>query len=241
VHDDLVDDSMKRRGAWSVNALWNNKIAVLMGDQLFSGGLVMSLENEDFRILKIYSAAIRQMVESELLQIVQSRKLSWKEDAYYETIQAKTASFLASACAAGACSTFGDEASIQKLQLFGEKVGMAFQVKDDLFDYGSADVGKPTGNDIKEKKITLPLIYTLNNCNARLRKKLLHIIKYRNTDKEQINYVIEEVTRAGGIRYAEEKMLAFREEAMQALYAFPASAVRDALEELVLFTTDREK
>jgi len=241
VHDDLVDDSMKRRGAWSVNALWNNKMAVLMGDQLFSGGLVMALENEDYRILKIYSAAIRQMVESELLQIVKSHKLNWQESVYYETIQAKTASFLASACAAGAASTFTDEASIQKLHLFGEKVGMAFQVKDDLFDYGSADVGKPTGNDIKEKKITLPLIYTLNNCDASLRKKLLRIIKYQHTDKDKINYIIEEVTKAGGIRYAEEKMLSFRNEAMQALYAFPASPVRDALEELVVFTTDRDK
>jgi len=241
VHDDLVDDSMKRRGAYSVNALWNNKMAVLMGDQLFSGGLVMSLENEDYRILKIYSSAIRQMVESELLQIVKSNKISWQEDAYYETIQAKTASFLAAACAAGAASVFTDEDSIQRLHSFGEKVGMAFQIKDDLFDYGSADVGKPTGNDIKEKKITLPLIYTLNNCTAPLRKKLLHAIKYEHTDKETIAWIIEEVIKTGGIGYAEEKMAVFRHEAMQLLYSFPASPVRDALEELVVFTTDRNK
>lgn len=239
VHDDMVDDSMERRGAFSINALWKNKVAVLIGDYLFSHGLILSLSNADNEILKTYSAAIRVMIEAELLQMVKSKKLQANENEYYELINAKTASFLAAACAAGASSTFEDPALVKKLHLFGEKVGMAFQLKDDLFDYGNAAIGKPTGNDIKERKITLPLIYTLNTCAPTLRKQLVHILKHYNTDKEKVDYVVAEVTKAGGLRYAEEKMFLYRDEALQLLYEFPASDTRAALEEMVRYTTDR--
>ncbi|PSL46565.1 octaprenyl-diphosphate synthase [Chitinophaga niastensis] len=240
VHDDMVDDSMKRRGAFSVNALWKNRIAVMVGDHLFTKGVLLSLDNSDFKILNIYSAAIRQMIEGELLQMTKTNKLSFEEKDYYELINAKTASFLAAACAAGASSTFDDETSIRQLHDFGQKVGMAFQLKDDLFDYGKTNIGKPTGNDIKERKVTLPLIYTLQHCDPVLRKKLLHIVKYQHTDKDKVNYVVEEVNKSGGLQYAEEKMMTYRDEAFQLLYTFPASPARTALEELVRYTTDRE-
>ncbi|MFL9483225.1 polyprenyl synthetase family protein [Chitinophagaceae bacterium LWZ2-11] len=239
VHDDMVDDSRERRGAFSINALWNNRIAVMLGDNMFARGMVLSLSNEDYRILNIYSDAIQQMIESELLQIMKSKKLNLDEDNYYKIINAKTASFLAAACAAGASSTFNDEEQVNKLHLFGEKVGMAFQLKDDIFDYGDAAIGKPTGNDIKEKKITLPLIYTLNNCDPALKKKLSHIVKHQNNDKAKVAYVVEEVIKAGGIQYAEAKMFEFRDEALKILHDFSPSDTRDALEELVRYTTDR--
>ena len=239
VHDDMVDDSMERRGAFSVNALWKNKVAVLIGDYLFSDGLILSLSNGDNDILKTYSAAIRVMIEAELLQMVKSKKLQASETAYYELINAKTASFLAAACAAGASSTFEDATLVKKLHLFGEKVGMAFQLKDDLFDYGKADVGKPTGNDIKEKKVTLPLIYTIQHADPVLKKKILHIVKHQHTDKDKVNFVVEVVNQSGGLQYATEKMMAYRDEAFQILYTFPASPIRSALEELVRYTTDR--
>lgn len=239
VHDDVVDDSFERRGFFSINALWKNKIAVLVGDYLLSKGLLLSLDNNDFRTLQILSNAVRMMSEGELLQIEKSRNLNLKEDIYYEIIKGKTASLLASACAAGASTTFQDESLVQKMQLFGEKVGMAFQIKDDLFDYGNTNIGKPTGNDIKEKKLTLPLIYTLNNCSASLRKQIIYIVKNENTGKEKINFVIDAVRKAGGIDYANEKMLNFRDEALELLHEFPNGQVREALEELVRFTTDR--
>lgn len=239
VHDDMVDDSMLRRSAFSVNALWKNKIAVLMGDYLFADGLELSLSNGDYDILKTYSAAIRQMIEAELLQMVKSRKIQVDEKDYYSLINAKTASFLAAACAAGARSSFKDEALIQKLHLFGEKTGMAFQLKDDLFDYGDADIGKPVGNDIKERKITLPLIYTLTHCHKDLRKKLMHILKYQNTDKSKVDEVVAAVAETGGMDYAEKKMAGFRDEALAVLDTFPASDTRNALEEMVRYTTDR--
>jgi octaprenyl-diphosphate synthase len=240
VHDDVVDDSMERRGIFSINALWKNKIAVLVGDYLLSKGLLLSLDNNDYRVLQILSGAIKQMSEGELLQLEKSRKLNLDENVYYDIIKGKTASLLASCCAVGAASTFKNEEDIERLRLFGEKTGMAFQIKDDLFDYGKEDVGKPTGNDIKEKKLTLPLIYTLNNCDASLRRKLIYIIKNQNTNKEKIAFVINAVQEAGGIRYATEKMLAFRDEALSILYYYPKNDVRDALEELVRFTTDRD-
>jgi octaprenyl-diphosphate synthase len=168
-----------------------------------------------------------------------SNKLNLKEEVYYDIIKGKTATLLAACCAAGAASTFEEEESIQKMYRFGETVGIAFQIKDDLLDYGNATIGKPTGNDIKEKKVTLPLIYTLNNCSAALRKKMLNIIKHHNTDKEMVDYIVAEVVKAGGISYAEEKMLLYRQEALKLLYEFPPSDVRSALEELVLYTTDR--
>lgn len=240
VHDDVVDDSMERRGFFSINALWKNKIAILVGDYLLSKGLLLSLTNRDHQVLEILTEAFRLMSEGELLQFEKSRKLNLNEEIYYDIIKGKTASLLASACAAGASTTFEDPRQVEQLKLFGEKVGMAFQVKDDLFDYGTQDVGKPTGNDIKEKKLTLPLIYTLNNCPPETRRKLIYIVKNENTQKDKVQFVIDTVQQYGGIRYATEKMMAFRDEALTILYQFPDSDVRKALEELVRYTTDRK-
>jgi len=239
VHDDVVDDAMERRGFFSINALWKNKIAVLVGDYLLSKGLLLSLNNKDHEVLRILSEAVRLMSEGELLQIEKARKLNLKESIYYEIINGKTASLLASACAAGASTTFADQQDVEKMRLFGEKVGMAFQIKDDLFDYGSEDVGKPTGNDIKEKKLTLPLIYTLNHCTSDVRRKIIYIIKNENTQKDKVKFVIDSVIATGGITYATQKMFAFRDEALAILHQFPHSPFRDALEELVRYTTDR--
>lgn len=240
VHDDVVDDSMERRGFFSVNALWKNKIAILVGDYLLSKGLLLSLSNRDYTVLEILTEAFKMMSEGELLQFEKSRKLNLNEDVYYEIIRGKTASLLASACAAGASTSFKDPADTEKMKLFGEKVGMAFQIKDDLFDYGSGDIGKPTGNDIKEKKLTLPLIYTLNHCDPSLRRKLIYIIKNENTKKDKVRFVLDEVEKAGGIAYATEKMFGFRDEALAILHQFPDSEVRKALEDLVRYTTDRQ-
>jgi octaprenyl-diphosphate synthase len=239
VHDDMVDDAMKRRSAFSVNALWKNRVSVMVGDQLFTKGVLLALDNNDPGLLKIYSAAIQQMIEGELLQMTKANKLSFEEADYFDLINAKTASFLAAACAAGASSTSEDPATIQLLHDFGQKVGMAFQLKDDLFDYGKADVGKPTGNDIKEKKVTLPLIYTIQHANPVLKKKILYIVKHQHTDKDKVNFVVEVVNQSGGLQYAAEKMMAYRDEAFQLLYTFPPSPIRSALEELVRYTTDR--
>ncbi len=239
VHDDVVDEADERRGFFSINALWKNKIAVLVGDYLLAKGLLLPLDNKDYTILKIVTNAVKVMSEGELLQLEKSRTLNLKESVYYDIINGKTASLLASACAAGASSTFNNIEEIEKMRLFGEKVGMAFQIKDDLFDYGTADIGKPTGNDIKEKKLTLPLIYTLNNCDAATRKKVIYIIKNQNTDKEKVAYVIDAVNKAGGIDYATKKMFAFRDEALTILHSFDDCETRQALEELVRYTTDR--
>lgn len=240
VHDDVVDESMERRGFFSTYALWKAKVSVLVGDYLLAKGLLLSLDNSDFRILQILSEAVRRMSEGELLQIEKSRSLNLSEDIYFEIIKNKTASLLASACAAGAFSATQSEAHAEKLRSFGENVGIAFQIKDDLFDYGSVDIGKPTGNDIQEKKLTLPLIYTLNSVAASIRRKLIYIIKNQNKDKKKVRLVIDEVVKAGGIRYATEKMLYYRDEAMKILYEFPDGKERRGLEELVRFTTDRE-
>jgi octaprenyl-diphosphate synthase len=240
VHDDVVDEALERRGVFSINAIWKNKIAVLVGDYLLSKGLLLSLNNKDYQVLQVLSEAVKLMSEGELLQIEKARNLNLKESVYYEIINGKTASLLASACAAGATTTFEDPSQIEKLRSFGEKVGMAFQIKDDLFDYGTADIGKPTGNDIKEKKLTLPLIYTLNNCSTDIKRKLIYIIKNENTDKEKVQFVIDTVVQAGGIAYAKLKMESYRDEALALLHEFPDSKIRQALEELVLYTTDRE-
>jgi len=239
VHDDVVDEADERRGFFSINALWKNKIAVIVGDYLLSKGLLLSLNNKDHLILEILSEAIKLMSEGELLQLEKARKLNLDESIYYEIIRGKTASLLAACCAAGAASTFEDKAAIEKMRLFGEKVGMAFQIKDDLFDYGTANIGKPTGNDIKEKKLTLPLIYVLNNCDKATRKKIIYIIKNENTQKDKVAFVLEEVTKWGGISYATNKMFAFRDEALAILHEFEESDTRNALEELVRYTTDR--
>jgi octaprenyl-diphosphate synthase len=240
VHDDVVDESMERRGFFSINALWKNKIAVLVGDYLLSKGLLLSTQNNDFEHLHILSEAVRQMSEGELLQMEKARNLNLKEDVYFEIIRNKTASLLSSACSVGAWSTSKDEHITSKMKLFGEKVGIAFQIKDDLFDYGKEDVGKPTGNDIKEKKLTLPLIYTLNLVDSATKRKLIYIIKNENRQPDKVRMVIDTVVKTGGIAYASEKMNSYRDEALTILYEFPDSDVRKALEELVRYTTDRK-
>lgn len=240
VHDDVIDDSNMRRGFFSINALWKNKIAVMVGDYLLMKALLLALNNREYVVLDALAEAVKVMAEGELLQFEKSRKLNLREDIYYDIIKGKTASLLSSSCEAGASTTFTDPEKVQKLKVFGEKVGMAFQIKDDLFDYGSQDVGKPTGNDIKEKKLTLPLIYTLNNCSADLKKQLIYIIKNQNTQKDKVKFVIDAVVAAGGIKYAEQKMEAYRDEALSILHEFPESQVRNALEELVRYTTDRQ-
>ena len=240
VHDDVVDESLERRGFFSINAIWKNKIAVLVGDYLLSKGLLLSTENNDFEHLRIVSEAVKQMSEGELMQIEKARNLNLKEDIYFEIIRNKTASLLSSACGIGAWSTSNDEAICSRMKLFGEKVGIAFQIKDDLFDYGKDDVGKPTGNDIKEKKLTLPIIYTLNKVSTSKKRELIYIIKTANQIAEKVKYVIDTVISEGGIAYAAEKMIQYRDEALTILYEFPDNEVRKALEELVRYTTDRK-
>jgi octaprenyl-diphosphate synthase len=240
VHDDIVDDSLERRGFFSVYALWKNKVSVLVGDYLLAKGLLLSLDNNDFRILQLLSEAVRQMSEGELLQIEKSRSLNLDESIYFEIIRNKTASLLASACGAGAFSTSHDEEITSRLRQFGEKVGIAFQIKDDLFDYAGEDIGKPTGNDIKEKKLTLPLIYTLNNVDKKTKKELIYIIKNENTKRPRIDYLINVVTKTGGIDYTINKMNQYKSEALQILNTFPDSEIRKGFEDLVNFVTDRK-
>ena len=239
VHDDVVDDATERRGFLSINALWKNKIAVLVGDYLLSKGLLLSLENQDFNTLTILSNAVKKMSEGELLQIEKTRNLNFDESVYYDIINGKTASLLASSCAAGAASVTSNEEIIQKMKSFGEYVGMAFQIKDDLFDYGDAKVGKPTGNDIKEKKLTLPLIHILQKVPKHLKREIVYIVKNNNNDKEKVKFVIDHVKSYGGIEYAEAKMIEYRDNALAILNSFPATPAREALEELVRYTTDR--
>src|SRR5581483_2247235 len=206
VHDDVVDESLERRGFFSTYALWKSKVSVLVGDYLLAKGMLLSLDHDDYRILQLLSLAIREMSEGELLQMEKSRSLNFEESTYFEIIKGKTASLLASACAAGAWSATQDETITEKMRLFGEKVGMAFQIKDDLFDYGSEAIGKPTGNDIREKKLTLPLIYTLKQADAATRRKLVYIIKNQNKIPEKVQEVINVVKQTGGISYTEKKM-----------------------------------
>ena len=240
VHDDVVDESLERRGFFSINAIWKNKIAVLVGDYLLSKGLLLSTENNDFEHLKIVSEAVKQMSEGELLQIEKSRNLNLDEVVYFEIIRNKTASLLSAACAVGACTTSNDNAIISRMKAFGEKVGIAFQIKDDLFDYGTDDIGKPTGNDIKEKKLTLPLIYTLNNIEKSKKRELINIVKNENNNPKRVKYLVDRVTETGGIQYAQGKMNFYRDEALGILYEFPEGEVRQALEKLVRYTTDRK-
>lgn len=239
VHDDVVDDALERRGMFSINALWKNKIAVLVGDYLLSKGLLLSLDNKDFEILTILSSAVKKMSEGELLQIEKTRNLNFDESVYYEIINGKTASLLASSCGAGTASVTKDEATINKMRTFGEMVGMAFQIKDDLFDYGDAEIGKPTGNDIKEKKLTLPLIHVLQKVDPSLKKQIIYIVKNNNNDKKKVKFVIDNVIQYGGIEYATTKMIEYRDKALEILHSFSESPARAALEELVRYTTDR--
>jgi len=240
MHDDVVDDSMERRGFFSVYALWKAKATVLIGDYLLAKGLLLSLDHKDYEILHILSDAVRKMSEGELLQLEKARNLNLKEDIYYDIIRNKTASLVASACAAGAWSTTNDSAITEKLRSFGENAGMAFQIKDDLFDYTSDDIGKPTGNDIKEKKLTLPLIYTLNHADKETRRKIIFIVKNDSSNREKIKYVIDKVIEHGGIKYSIEKMGFFKQKAVEILYQFPENPYRTGLENLVNFVTDRK-
>lgn len=240
VHDDVVDDSMERRGFFSTYALWKAKANVLIGDYLLAKGLLLSLDNRDYEVLHILSDAVRKMSEGELLQMQKARSLNLNEEVYYEIIRNKTASLLASACAAGAWSSSQDKEITEKMRLFGENTGMAFQIKDDLFDYASENIGKPTGNDIKEKKLTLPLIYTLNNTDKPTRRKIIYIVKNNNRDKKKVQWVIDKVEATGGIVYAKEKMNAFKKEALDILHQFPESPIRQGLEDMVLYVTDRK-
>jgi octaprenyl-diphosphate synthase len=239
VHDDVVDDALERRGMFSINALWKNKIAVLVGDYLLSKGLLLSLDNKDFEILTILSTAVKKMSEGELLQIEKTRNLNFDESIYYDIINGKTASLLSSSCGAGAASVTKNEEVINKMRKFGEMVGMAFQIKDDLFDYGDAAVGKPTGNDIKEKKLTLPLIHVLQKVSPNLKSQIIDIVKNNNNDKKKVKFVIDNVIQYGGIEYASQKMMEYRDKALDILHSFPDSPSRAALEELVRYTTDR--
>lgn len=240
VHDDVVDESLERRGFFSINAVWKNKIAVLVGDYLLSKGLLLSTSNDDFEHLHILSDAVKKMSEGELMQLEKSRKLNVSEDIYFEIIKNKTASLLSSACGVGAYSTSKDLNITNEMKSFGEKIGIAFQIKDDLFDYGSDKIGKPTGNDIKEKKLTLPIIYTLNKVDKTTRRKLIYILKNENKTAAGIKFVIDKVTESGGLTYAEQKMENYRDEAIEILNRFNPGPVRDALEDLVRYTTDRK-
>jgi len=241
VHDDVVDNSYQRRGFFSINALWKNKIAVLVGDFLLSKGLLLSVEHNDFALLKIVSEAVRQMSEGELLQIEKVRRMDISEGVYYDVIRQKTASLLASCCASGASSAGADAETVEKMRLFGEKTGIAFQIKDDMFDFGTDDVGKPVGIDIKEKKVTLPLIYALNNCDNAEKKKMISLVKNHNDDPEKISAIIAFVNQRGGLQYAETQMKLYQEEAFAILNTFPDSEARRGLEQLVRFTTERNK
>ncbi len=242
VHDDVVDDSNERRGFFSLNALWKNKIAVLVGDYLLSRGLLLSVDNNEHKLLGIVSNAVREMSEGELLQIEKARRLDIEEKIYYDIIRQKTASLLASCCACGASSAKADEETVTRMKGFGELCGMAFQVKDDLFDYGTGeDIGKPTGIDIKERKMTLPLIYALGKASWTEKRKIINIVKNHNEDKKKVREVIRFVSESGGIAYATEKMNAFKEQALELLLSFPSSPARDSLELLVRYTTERKR
>jgi octaprenyl-diphosphate synthase len=239
VHDDVVDNAMVRRNFFSINALWKNKIAVLVGDYLLSKGLLLALQHQDHEILEITSRAVKEMSEGELLQMEKARKLDIDESIYFEIIRSKTASLLSAACSAGAWSATGDKETTEYFRNFGEKAGIAFQIKDDLFDYGQDNIGKPTGIDIKEKKMTLPLIHTLQKADRSTKRKIVYIIKNENTNKEKVKEVIQYVHEFGGILYAEEKMKEYKTEALEMLKKYPSSEARNAMEELVNYVIDR--
>jgi octaprenyl-diphosphate synthase len=240
VHDDVVDDSNRRRGFFSINALWKNKIAVLVGDYLLSKGLLLSIDNGDFDLLKIISVAVREMSEGELLQIEKARRLDITEDIYYEIIRQKTATLIAACCALGACSVDPEGSQTENMRKFGELIGMAFQIKDDLFDYTDDAIGKPTGIDIKEQKMTLPLIYVLNNCTDKEKRWVINSIKNHNKDKKRVKEVIAFVKDKGGLAYAEQKMIQFQQEALQLLAVYPDSHYKNSLILMVNYVIDRK-
>ncbi len=241
VHDDVVDESNKRRGFFSINALWKNKIAVLVGDYLLSKGLLLSIDNGDFDLLKIISVAVREMSEGELLQIEKARRLDITEDVYYDIIRQKTATLIAACCSLGACSVKPDSPDVETFRKFGELCGMAFQIKDDLFDYGGEKIGKPTGIDIKEQKMTLPLIYALNNCSKKEKSWVINSIKNHNKDKKRVKEVIAFVKDKGGLDYSVTKMLQYRDEALKLLSTYPESDYKSALELMVNYVVERKK
>ncbi len=241
VHDDVVDESNYRRGFFSINALWKNKIAVLVGDYLLSRGMQLALDHDDFNLLKIVNNAVRELSEGELLQIEKARKLDITEDVYFDIIRQKTASLIASCTAVGAASAGADQETVERARLFGEKVGMAFQIKDDLFDYGTAEIGKPVGIDIKEKKMTLPLIYALQRAGWLEKRRMIFNVKNNEGHRERVQQVIAFVKQSGGLDYAIATMKRYRDEALAILHTFPDSASRTSLAQLINYTIEREK
>lgn len=242
VHDDVVDDASHRRGFFSLNALWKNKIAVLVGDYLLSRGLLLATEYKEYDLLQIVARAVRQISEGELLQIEKTRTLNMDEDIYFNIIRAKTATLIAACCAAGASSVGEDEQTVEKLRLLGEKVGIAFQIKDDLFDFGyGEDIGKPTGIDIKEKKTTLPLIYALNHASYMKKRKIVNLVKNHNENSKKVAEVIEFVKESGGIEYSIEKMNEYTEEAKNILAELPQNEANQSLKKLIDYTITRKK
>ena len=241
VHDDVVDESDYRRGFFSINALWKNKIAVLVGDFLLSRGLLLSIDNGDFDLLRIISVAVKEMSEGELLQIEKARKLDITEEVYYEIIRQKTATLIAACTAMGAASVGSDEQTVKDLHRFGELVGMAFQIKDDLFDYSSGGIGKPVGIDIKEQKMTLPLIYTLNTVDAKTKKWIINIVKKHHKNKNKVKELIEFVKTHGGIEYTINKMKAFQQEALKILEKYPDNPAKDSLKLMLNYVIERKK
>lgn len=241
VHDDVVDDSNRRRGFFSINALWKNKIAVLVGDYLLSKGLLLSIDNNDFDLLKIISIAVKEMSEGELLQIEKARRLDITEAVYYDIIRQKTATLIAACCSLGAASVKPESVEIAKMRRFGELIGMAFQIKDDLFDYGEEQIGKPTGIDIKEQKMTLPLIYVLNNSTPKEKKWIINSIKNHNKDKKRVKEVIALVKSNGGLDYAVTKMKEYQKEALSILNDYPESTYKDSLILMVNYVIERKK
>jgi len=241
VHDDVVDDSDERRGFFSINALWKNKIAVLVGDFLLSKGLLLAVKNKDYKLLEIVSEAVEAMSEGELLQIEKTRNLNLSEEVYYDIIRKKTASLIASCCAIGAASAGASANDIKKMHLFGEKIGIAFQMKDDLLDYGDAEIGKPTGIDLKEKKLTLPIIYTLNQAEKSVRNDIINTIKNNHSNKKKIAEVIKYVNQHNGIAYTRDAMLTQKNEALEILNSIGDSPYKENLTMLVDFVITREK
>lgn len=241
VHDDVVDDSNRRRGFFSINALWKNKIAVLIGDYFLSKGMLVCIDNNDYDLLKIISVAVREIVEGELLQIDKARKLDITEDVYYDIIRQKTATLIAACCSLGAASVKPNTNHVEQMRKFGELIGMAFQIKDDLFDYGEEKIGKPTGIDIKEQKMTLPLIYVLNNCTQKEQNWLINSVKKHNKNKARVNEVIAFVKEKGGLAYAVSKMEQFQLEALELLKKYPNSEYKEALVLMVNYVISRDK
>ena len=240
VHDDVVDDSNRRRGFFSINALWKNKIAVLVGDFLLSKGLLLSIDNGDFDLLKLISIAVREMSEGELLQIEKARKLDITEDIYFDIIRKKTATLIAACCGIGAASVGANQDTIHQMRKFGEYIGIAFQIKDDLFDYSEAKIGKPTGIDIKEQKMTLPLIYTLNTCSSEEKSWLINSIKKHNKDKKRVKEVIAFVKEHGGIEYTITKMGEYKSKAIAILDNYPDNEYKSSLLKMINYVVDRK-